>query len=342
MPLLLLPNTAMASKLSVRKRQHGPSHAARATIKQCRAQLHELLQIEEEGRRVISPRSEKIVLDLIHRMDDHIENPDFRKQTKFAREMTTKVSEMHDRIKTDKAYEPAFRKLEELLEVQFHLRYSDYLAIYASHMSKTARDLKKNSDYEISSSKSTYDESDSGLDELKPAYDGLKPTDDLKPAPNAIENEAWQFFLRESWSAIYERLLDESVFITGKQCPDDPIASRNVPLVRLLQMVAMLTKQDTLDVARAIGAFVNNRNAAELQRYIKKKDSLQIAAYLSKDLEALSEPPRNCAKNVAIIKTAILFVSQLYFKDFRWDDKLQMVISYTDDPAIVESRSSTA
>ncbi|PON20400.1 hypothetical protein TGAM01_v210703 [Trichoderma gamsii] len=147
---------------------------------------YELLQIEEEGHRVISPRSEKIVLDLIHRMDDHIENPDFRKQTKFAREMTTKVSEMHDRIKTDKAYEPAFRKLEELLEVQFHLRYSDYLAIYTSHMRKTARDLKKNSDYEISSSKSTYNEPDSGPDELKPAYDGLKPTDDLKPAPHAI------------------------------------------------------------------------------------------------------------------------------------------------------------
>lgn len=103
-------------------------------IKQSRVQLHELLQTEEGGRRVISPKTEQIIQGLIQRLDDQIENPDFRKETKLAREMTEEISEMHDRIRTDKAYEPAFRKLEELMEVQFHLRYGDYLALYTNHM----------------------------------------------------------------------------------------------------------------------------------------------------------------------------------------------------------------
>lgn len=335
----------MASGLSVRKRRHGPNQTTRAMIKQSRVQLHELLQTEEGGRRVISPKTEQIIQGLIQRLDDQIENPDFRKETKLAREMTEEISEMHDRIRTDKAYEPAFRKLEELMEVQFHLRYGDYLALYTSHMIRAARDLRNNSDCVISSPKSTPDESDSDPDELKPppdelkhASDNLKPADDLKSAPHAIEKEVWQFFLRESWSAIYERLKYENVFITGKECPNDPMAS-NVPLVRLLQVVAGLTKQDTLDVARAIGAYVDRNKVAhdQLQFYIKKKNSLQIAAYFSKDLEALSTPPRNCAKNVPIIKTAILFVTQLFFEEFGWDDEQHQVISYKPDPAFLEN-----
>lgn len=113
----------------------------------------------------------------------------------------------------------------------------------------------------------------------------------------------------------------------------------NVPLVRLLQVVAGLTKQDTLDVARAIGAHVDRNKVAhrQLQFYIKKKNSLQIAAYFSKDLEALSTPPRNCAKNVPIIKTAILFVTQLFFEEFTWDDEQHQVISYKPDPAFLEN-----
>lgn len=157
------------------------------------------------------------------------------------------------------------------MEVQFHLRYGGYLALYTSHRRRAARGLRNNSDYAISSSRSDPDESDSDLGELKPTPDELKPAsddlnlaDELKPAPHAIEKEAWQFFLRESWSAIYERLLYEDVFVTGKQSPSDPTVS-NVPLVRLLQMVAVLTKQNTLDVARGIGAYVNHNNAAHSQ-----------------------------------------------------------------------------
>jgi hypothetical protein len=134
--------------------------------------------------------------------------------------------------------------------------------------------------------------------------------------------------------------LDESVFITGKQCPDDPIARNDVPLVRLLQAVAGLTKQDTLDVARAMGAYVNNRSAAELQHYIKEKDQIQIAAYFSKDLEALSEPPRNCAKSVPTIKAAILFVAQICFKEFDWNDELQSVVSWKRDPDFLANHNS--
>lgn len=341
----------MASELSVRKRQHGPDHTARAVIIQSRVQLHELLHTEEEGRRVISPKTEHIIQGLIRRLDDQIANPDFRNETKLARDMTEEVSEIHHRIKTDKAYEPAFRKLEELMEVQFHLRYGDYLALYTSHMRRAARSLQHNSDYVIGSPKSTPDEPKPVFDDFKPAFsdltpipDELKPTsDELKPAPHAIRKEAWKFFLRESWSAIYERLLDENVFVTGKQFPNDPTAS-DVPLVRLLQMVAVLTKQNTLDVARAIGAYVNRNIAAhsQLQLHIKEKDSFEIAAYFSKDLRALSTPPKNCADKVPIIKTAILFVTRLCFEQFDWDDERQRVTLYKEDPAFMENRYSTA
>ncbi|UKZ62625.1 uncharacterized protein TrAtP1_003866 [Trichoderma atroviride] len=257
--------------------------------------------------------------------------------------MTKEISDMHNRISTDKAYEPAFRKLEELMEVQFHLRYGDYLALYTSHMRRAARDLRNNNDHVIRSPKSTPDESDSDPDERRPHPDELKPADDLKPAPHAMEKEAWQFFLRESWSAIYERLQDENVFNTGKECPNDPLAS-DVPLVRLLQVVARLINQDTLGVAKAIGAYVDRNKVAhsQLQFYIQKKDSLQIAAYFSTDLEALATPPRNCAKNVPIIKTAILFITLLFFKEFRWDDERQKVTLCIPDPAFLEDRSSTA
>ncbi|KAM0512558.1 hypothetical protein ACHAPE_008735 [Trichoderma viride] len=344
----------MASELRVRKRQHGPSPATRAMIKQSRVQLQQLLETEEGGRRVVSPKTEQIIQGLIRRLDDDIKNPDFRNETKLAREMTKEVSEMHDRIRTDKAYEPAFRKLEELMEVQFHLRYGPYLALYTSHRRRAAGGLRNNSDYVIGSPKSDPDESDSDPDELKPTPDELKSAsddlsladelnlvDELKPAPHAIEKEAWQFFLRESWPAIYERLLDEDVLVTGKQFPSDPTAS-NVPLVRLLQMVAVLTKQNTLDVARAMGAYVNNRNAAELQHYIKEKDQLQIGAYFSNDLRALSTPPKNCADKVPVIKAAILFVAQVCFKEFDWDDERQHVISWKSDPDFLASQSSTA
>ncbi|KAL7895810.1 hypothetical protein HDV63DRAFT_413956 [Trichoderma sp. SZMC 28014] len=345
----------MASELSVRKRQHDPT--AGTAIKQLRAQLDDFLQTEEEGRRVISPKTEDVVRGLIQRLDEQIENPDFRKETNLVREVREKVSGMHNRIETDRAYEPAFRKLEELIEVQFHLRYGDYLALHTSHM-RRASDLRNNSDNVISSPKSTTDESASNLDELRlafddfiklvsdevePAYDVLKPvSDELKPAPRAVKKEAWQFFLRESWSAIYERLLAEDVFVTIKQFPSDPTAD-DVPLVRLLQMIAVLTKQNVLDVAKIIGAYVDRNRAARgrLQLYINNRDAIPLANYFSDDLKALSKPPRNCTEKVPIIKAAILFVSQLFFKEFDWDDERQQVTSCIPDPAFSNMGSPT-
>lgn len=75
---------------------------------------------------------------------------------------------------------------------------------------------------------------------------------------------------------------------------------------------------------------------------MKEKDLFEIAAYFSKDLRALSTPPKKCADKVPIIKTAILFVTQICFMEFDWDDERQRVTSYKEDIAFIENRYSTA
>jgi hypothetical protein len=175
----------MASKLNTRKRRHSPSPTARAMITQCRDTLQRLLETEEGGRRVISPRTEQEIQELLRRLDDQIETPDFQNETKLAQEMRGEVSRIND-LRTDKAYESAVRKLEDLMEVQFYRRYAPYLVIYASHLEKAARDLKDNNDSIISTPKSAIDETNSNIDEPKPA------SDELKPAPLATNKEAGQ------------------------------------------------------------------------------------------------------------------------------------------------------
>ncbi|KAL6883213.1 hypothetical protein GGI43DRAFT_378036 [Trichoderma evansii] len=186
--------------------------------------------------------------------------------------------------------------------MRFRLRYGVYLPSYASYIRKEATELP---------------------------HTGTRVSGESKPAPRNVAKEAWRFFMSESWLSVYKRLLAEDVFNTGMELPSDP-SSSDVPLVRLVQFLAMQTGQTAPDVARAIGDYLERSSDAHspLQDYVKRGDSFKLAVFLCLELEDLSNPPRDCEKDVPAIKAAIITFARRYFKEFIWDDERQIVKSW--------------
>lgn len=152
---------------------------------------------EDEGRRVISPRTEKIIKRLLRRLDAQIEQPDPDNEMKLAQEMNYRLPEVHRRISRDKAFEPALRKLKELMTLQFHLRFGDNLALHTSHMRKEARDLRNNSDYVTNSPKPATDVATFLWDDLQALSEPLRTCKKSVPAIKAAILFFAQRYLKE-------------------------------------------------------------------------------------------------------------------------------------------------
>lgn len=167
-------------------------------------------------------------------------------------------------MESDKALEPAREKLEELLKMQFRLRYGDYLAIHTSYLRNEAKLLQP----------SKFDES-------------------MPDTPVTVDEDAWRLFMSQQWSLINARLQREGVERNGLRWPSDLRESGDAPLVHLLRVLTLKTKQNILHVSKVIDAYVKRNTAAHisLQDLVKKEKPFVLMVALQTDLEDLANAP---------------------------------------------------
>lgn len=247
---------------------------------------------------VISRQTEKIVAAILRSWEEQTEEldpgdeDDLAELAQLAVTMRQCLSIVRGQIAKDEMFEPARLKLEELTTMLFRLRYGVYLASYASYTDQEARDLDRN-------------------------------TNLAADTPDDIDEEAWQFFLRQRWSSVNARLQAEDVYNTCRETPRALRQSGRAPLVRLLQTLASQIGQSTPDAAQAIGDFMTRTSApnSHLEELVEQGKPYELMCALQTDLEGLTNPPRACEEDVPAIKAAILTFARRYFTEFEWDDE---------------------
>ncbi len=293
------------SDLNIRKRRQRPSEADNEAasshagttheIGRAKAWLETLLDEQKDGKRVMSPSTEKRAGELLQLCCVAEAKEDNQEDTLTAiRHATT---EMEKRLAVDEKYAPAVLRLRAFQVDAFRLRYGDYLASLLGQMRRDAKEVDKR-DRETAPEAAT----------------------NVAAPPIRVVPEAWDFFMSQGWTKISKRLEAENWKDAIYEEFTQP-RKNNAPLVRIVQIIGAQTGQSPRRLIEGIRAYAL-RNAVAHQTLgdlAKEKRVWELRNELEADLRDLKSAPVACQGDVPAIRQAIFSTAHKYFEPFVWD-----------------------